>query len=414
MPTSLFPFRSPKLPPEICDAIISSVDEYAYSSLAGPYRTGTTRKGLHSCALVCHSWTTRARIHLFRVVTIDNRSASNFAAVVTTHPQVGSYVKRVELSGDYRSKDSESSMSTTPVHNGWIYDFLNKVVPHLPNLTSTEFQGLPILHRYFYICHPPRALSLTSLSLSSFNATSAGDVLRLINSYKNLKELYINRGEWGEFRNHHYHVGRRWSCHLRVLSIQRSTVGDILDLFYWFAQLKTSSFEHLFLQWGFSPRKLVDTEQAPTRPFPKSPALGWARTLKTLSLDFLDNGNSPGPYKAAVVSKLLPIIKTCANLHTIRLLTTSDQYEILQQLPDVLPALPSLRRIGLYIDRLEQVLQEERRELWGAVDRVFADSKKLSTVEYFEVMWTMVAPLEEKKEGGRRVPTGMERAGRIA
>ena len=78
-------------------------------------------------------------------------------------------------------------------------------------------------------------------------------------------------------------------------------------------------------------------------------------------------------------------------------MTTSDKYEVLQKLPDVLPALPSLRRLGLGIDRFESILQEVRGELWGAVDRVFADSRKLSTVEYFEVMWNDF--LEKEGEG---------------
>ena len=297
MSTSLFPFRSPRLPPEVCDAIISFVNEDAYSH-GEAYRRYPTATGLYSCALVCRSWVTRARIHLFRIVIIDNRSASNFVASVTTHPPHGSYVQRVELS---RSRRSESTTSTTPVHNGWIYDFFNKVVPHLPNLTSIEFWQLPILHPRFYIC-PPRVPSLTSLSLCHVTATSVGDVLRLISSYKCLKELYIFQleGQWGQFRNHHYHVGRRWSCNLRVLSIQRSTVGDILDLFHWLAQLRTCSFEHLFLQWGSSREDPAHVKRAPVRSIPEHIALEWASALKTLSLHFLE-GNDDSRYKTAVV-----------------------------------------------------------------------------------------------------------------
>ena len=47
----------------------------------------------------------------------------------------------------------------------------------------------------------------------------------------------------------------------------------------------------------------------------------------------------------------------------------------------------------------EQVLQEEGGEVWGAVDRVFEDSNKLSTVEYFEVMWYQYGSLEKRGEG---------------
>lgn len=299
MYNSLSPFHSAKLPTEICEAIIGFVDEDVYF-LQRPYRLPETKKALYSCALVCRSWITRARIHLFRIVTIDSRSVSNIMTVVLTSPTHGSYVQRVDLSGHDQPLDPQTNI---PRHDGWIYDFFKKVVPLLPNLTFIQYDGLPTLHPCFYIS-PPRVPSLTSLSLSGLNATSIGDVLRLISYYKRLKELYITQsgGAWGPFSNHHYSFGQRWSCHLQVLSIQRCTVSDIFDLFHWLAQLRTPcSFEHLVLTWGYG-RHSRDLERAPMRSIPEHIALGWARTLKSLSLDFLLEPDDESPlFKSILV-----------------------------------------------------------------------------------------------------------------
>ncbi|KAJ3481335.1 hypothetical protein NLI96_g7729 [Meripilus lineatus] len=319
--------------------------------------------------------------------------------VVLTSPTHGSYVQRVDLSGHDQPLDPQTNI---PRHDGWIYDFFKKVVPLLPNLTFIQYDGLPTLHPCFYIS-PPRVPSLTSLSLSGLNATSIGDVLRLISYYKRLKELYITQsgGAWGPFSNHHYSFGQRWSCHLQVLSIQRCTVSDIFDLFHWLAQLRTPcSFEHLVLTWGYG-RHSRDLERAPMRSIPEHIALGWARTLKSLSLDFLLEPDDESPlFKSILVSRVLPFIKTCSNLHTIRLASNPDRYEILQYLPDVLPSLKSLRRFALRIGRkFDEVLQGESGERWVALDRVFVDAKKLPKLQYVEVMWPSNSILRKQERG---------------
>lgn len=79
----------------------------------------------------------------------------------------------------------------------------------------------------------------------------------------------------------------------------------------------------------------------------------------------------------------------------------SDRYGVLEQLPDVLPALESLQQFAFCIgESFEQTIQyEEDLELWKAVDRIFAEPEKLSKMEYFEVMWYIDGTLKEQEKG---------------
>lgn len=280
---SLFPFHSPKLPPEVCEVIISFVDKDT-NHYSHPRRLEESTKTLSSCALVCRSWITKARIHLFRSVAVDNTSASKFAAVITTSRTLGSYVQRVVLFCKEPTEELESTRSTSSKHHEWIYGFLNEVVPLLPKLTSFEYSGVPELHPRFYI-GPPRMPSLTSLTLSFVETASIGDIFHLIGSYKSLKELCLIYGEWGQVSNHHYRFGQRWGCNLRVLSVIQDYLCGILYIFQWLSQLGTScSLEHLFLEIQTSQYDGDEKAILNLLSIPEHMAMGWASNLKTLSV----------------------------------------------------------------------------------------------------------------------------------
>lgn len=72
-------------------------------------------------------------------------------------------------------------------------------------------------------------------------------------------------------------------------------------------------------------------------------------------------------------------------------------------MPDLLPALRSLRRFAFCIGKgIEGVLRGENGELWGNVDRVFKDSGNVLKLEYFEVMWGNTSDLEIWRQGETR------------
>lgn len=165
-----------RLPLEVLEHIIGFVGFIGSVDWWGNYfRLETLRR----CALVCRSWVTKSRIHLYDVVHLNNqRKATTFMSAIVSSPPLGEYVH--EMCIDLEGK-----------HADWLYSTHQVLPPRLPNLKRLGYFQLPSLHPVFFAL-PKKFNAITSLRLGSFETWTFREIVRLLNSFPKLETLDID------------------------------------------------------------------------------------------------------------------------------------------------------------------------------------------------------------------------------
>ncbi len=187
----------PRLPIEVCERVIEAVynDNYDFVS--------TSLATLSSCALVCRAWRPRAQRVLFDHVLLQDKDALyRFAELLHTSPELGTYVRTLELRGYLHVPHSPAVLFLTALRGKltslaglYIYGFHDreKAANPLPE-GHKELPFLPI-HRYF----PSLLTSISHIRRLDFvdvRFPSFGDFARFLSALPNLKELYCDNVSW--------------------------------------------------------------------------------------------------------------------------------------------------------------------------------------------------------------------------
>lgn len=162
-----------RIPLELCEYVIEDVEESVDFQAGIVY---TRNQQLGSCALVCRSWVPKSRICLFWEVTLQQHNATRFTKIVSSSKGLGDYVR--ELIIDPHDE-----------HGEWIYNIIKVLPPLLPNLHHLTYTRLPTLQPIFYV-YSSRFVKVTRLSLS-WGSDFMGGIVRVVNSFKNLRSLEI-------------------------------------------------------------------------------------------------------------------------------------------------------------------------------------------------------------------------------
>ncbi|KAJ3476354.1 hypothetical protein NLI96_g11211 [Meripilus lineatus] len=143
--------QGPQLPTEICEEIISYVDD---------------QEMLRACSLVCRSWVPRSRVQLYRSATVTGERIHKFLDMIVMYPHLGVNVKQLFL----RDRRGDSTD---------IYRFFSDIIPLLPKIISLSYNSLPIPYLHLPL-FSSGLLSLTSLTLWRIEANSFGDFCLVI------------------------------------------------------------------------------------------------------------------------------------------------------------------------------------------------------------------------------------------
>ncbi|KAJ3476639.1 hypothetical protein NLI96_g11023 [Meripilus lineatus] len=347
--------RIPRLPTEICEEIISYVDN---------------RETLWACSLVCRSWLPRSRLQLYRSARVGRERIHKFLDIIVMHPHLGVNVKQLDLGHYDDDADNVDDDSTD------IYQFFSDIIPLLPKITSLRYNYVPIPYLHLPL-FSSGLLSLTSLSLVGIKADSFGDFVRFVSFHKHLKELTMNGCSWERSSVHHYSFGVRWGRDLQKLSFYDCEYQRCLEI------------------------KKVEFSEEPVVPFNADHlAIQWATTMKAIQLDF-DSAKADDATEV-VVSSLTAYIRFCPNLHTVKLYISGDTLWVLRQLPAVLSGLVSLRCITFWFGfwKAEVILLGDNEKTWTTLDEDLGDSAKFRSLEYVEVLCGV--------SGGKELPPGWE------
>lgn len=207
------------LPLELCEHVVGFVDSW--------WGWGCMTTSLHSCTLVCRGWLPKSRIQLYRRVVLRNkRQATSFMATISTTPQLGNYVRTLEiLPGD---------------HSDWIYRIHWVLPPLLPRLIRLTYAGLPVLRPVFFVL-PSQFKTVTSLFLWILENQSFREVVWILNQFPNLQKLEVLECASGPF---YCRDQKKPECapsvHLSV-KYSKSSAGRNESLFVWLKKKQHST-----------------------------------------------------------------------------------------------------------------------------------------------------------------------------
>ena len=180
------------LPLDVYEEIIGLVD-------ARPLRishesfTSIWRKTLYSCALVCHDWLPKSRLHLFQRVSLNNdQQVDRFMTTVNTTPQLGEYVQALELS----------------LHDDSIYKVHQDLPPLLPNLTHIHCSNLPVLRHTFFAL-ASRFSTVFSLRFENLEQQSLQEIVQILYQFPRLQKLEFADCVWTSPGSFHC-SGQKW------------------------------------------------------------------------------------------------------------------------------------------------------------------------------------------------------------
>ncbi|KAJ3484187.1 hypothetical protein NLI96_g5798 [Meripilus lineatus] len=381
-----------RLPIEIWEEIISCIHSYKDEE----------QKTLSACALACKSWLPKSRALLYRFPDVKGKGIHKFVDTIVNCPDRGANIERLSLSVRWNSakggydevvdedekvndkneegeKNHVSELDSRDTSHGLtVYRFLSEVSPLLPKLTSMSYFRLSIPYPHLPLCPSP---SLTSLTLWNIEADSFGDFVCFVSFHEHLKELTIHECSWERSSVRHYSFAMHWGRDLQKLKITYCEYQKVFDILRWLGRSNTSvSVQCLEIE------NLEFSEQ-PVVPFVADHlATQWATTMKAISLIFDDEINGVGDAKEAVVFSLTTYIRCCPNLQTVKLQIWYTTLWVLQQIPDVLSGLASLRRIVFQILANANIaLLGGNEGSWMAVDKNLADVAKFTSLEYVEL-----------------------------
>ncbi|TFK85528.1 hypothetical protein K466DRAFT_494587 [Polyporus arcularius HHB13444] len=177
--------KLPRVPVEVCERVISAVYEENYYLVQAALAT------LSTCALVCRAWRSPAQKVLFHCVIIRNKTALyQFAQLLDTSPELGAYVRQVQLRGYLHVSDS------------CVVSFPAVLGARLTNLDANplprgvkEHPTLPI-HRLFLPSLFTCILNIRTLHLYGIVFPSFGDFARTLHTLSNIHELSCEEVTW--------------------------------------------------------------------------------------------------------------------------------------------------------------------------------------------------------------------------
>ncbi|KAI0712801.1 hypothetical protein C8T65DRAFT_173848 [Cerioporus squamosus] len=187
----------PRLPIEVCERVIEAVYDDKYDSVPAALAT------LARCALVCRAWRLRAQRVLFEFVLLrDKNGLYRFAELLDASPELGTYVRTLELRGHLHVPYSPAVL------------FLTLLRGKLPNLLNLYIRGftdgekaaeplpegvkeLPCLPIHPYLPSLLTSIShIRTLRIADVKFPSFGDFARLLSMLPNLKWLSCVRVSW--------------------------------------------------------------------------------------------------------------------------------------------------------------------------------------------------------------------------
>ncbi len=187
----------PRLPIEVCERVIEAVYDDLYLFVS------TSLATLSRCALVCRAWRPRAQRILFEYVLLRDKDVLyRFAALLDASPELGTYVRTLELRGHLHVPYSPAVLFLTALRGRltnlaelYIHGFQDdeKAANPLPD-GKRELPFLPI-YRYF----PSLLTSISHIRRLEFvnvRFPSFGDFARFLSALPNLKALYCYLVSW--------------------------------------------------------------------------------------------------------------------------------------------------------------------------------------------------------------------------
>ncbi|KAJ3480990.1 hypothetical protein NLI96_g7972 [Meripilus lineatus] len=286
--------------------IISSIPERN-----GPYGDFDYMRArtLCACSLVCRSWASPSRIHLFRYVRLTRITAPSFIEFIENSPVVGAYVERITFEGEHcpdpdteafsddgtASSTSDETSSDDGSSSGlgfpltWLHQLSRTIRLLLPKLCRVEYAWFHLPPHFHASVRLGRPSSVTSLNIREVDFESFVDFIQLLCSYDCLEHLTINHPRWihPSFEGV-YHFGQRWGCTLKSLNIFADNEYGY-DICYWFAKGRTprtaESLRIFVGDGGFVDTKRDSTgSPASFPPIPMEVLNRWTTTLKRLDL----------------------------------------------------------------------------------------------------------------------------------
>lgn len=202
-PGYLYPY-APTLPTEVWERIIDIV--------AADYTDLFRRRGnLSSLALVCRSWTPRARHHLLHFVNLHSSSnLSGFLLTLSKHRGSGDSVQNLDLDSAPKRQGLQTSVDEDPLEAypcEWIHKAISTLPPLLPSLRTLALWNMPTLHPVTSILWS-RFVNVEELTLVEFKHHSFSELTRLINGFPKLRTLTICECTWSRPIRFCYRVGR--------------------------------------------------------------------------------------------------------------------------------------------------------------------------------------------------------------
>ena len=191
------------------------------------------------CALVCRSWHIRAKLHLYRHLTIRGDCISKFCATLRNdHSLSPLSIRSIKV---HRKKKPISALFT---------------ITGLENLDFLDVWDLDLTKEHTVIVRAPLSRSVTRLKLSRLSSCPISTLLRFLNSFHSLTDLHLNMlGEtllWKDDQNlppAHAIPGRS----LKGLCLD--VIPNVDRLIWWYIQEGSflASLERLGLNWRSRP-----------------------------------------------------------------------------------------------------------------------------------------------------------------
>lgn len=180
------------LPLDIYEEIIDLVDVRPIR-ISHESFTSIWRKTLYSCALVCRDWLPKSRTHLFQRVSLNSdQQVDRFMTTVNTTPQLGEYVRALEIS----------------LHDDSINKVHRDLPPLLPNLTHIRYSNLPVLRHTFFALASSFS-TVISLKFENLEQQSFQEIVQILDQFPRLQKLEFADCVWTSPDSFHF-SGQKW------------------------------------------------------------------------------------------------------------------------------------------------------------------------------------------------------------
>ncbi len=264
MPQSIWTPR-PVFPPSIFSRIIDL--------------SADSTSSLQLCAVICHSWLTRCRFHIFAPLVLSSEKSMNrYVDLVRTNPLLATFARSLRVHQSHPEEEDISWPTLIPVLLGRL----------LGTLQVLEFAcPLVCVHPSFF-ASITQLRAVTSLSISGPIFLTFSGFTRLVSSFPSLSHLRANLDGISGWENRpvlsKHPVSR---LHLVVLEV-RDTDGHLGDLTDWLLETPTTTSLHT-LWFEFKEEEQIE---------PISRLIARCELLQKLTLN-LTSGDVLSPQRAS-------------------------------------------------------------------------------------------------------------------